>query len=204
MRKTIQLSKWLLAAVLLILTASGCGPRSQKAVENVTDLLSRKEKAIQTIDKVKSEKELGLVEYEIRKVVKARETGGFIIHKNKAIICACKAYLKAGIDLSGFDPMTDVAIDPDETMITITLPSPTLLSVNMPIDSLKPVRSSDFCREICNRRLTRISDPCMTRSLRCSAPTTWASSASKSISRKKKPTRRRQPWISRPRTCERS
>ena len=46
MRKTIQLSKWLLAAVLLMLTASGCGPRSQKAVENVTDLLSRKEKAI--------------------------------------------------------------------------------------------------------------------------------------------------------------
>ena len=149
MRKTIQLSKWLLAAVLLMLTASGCGPRSQKAVENVTDLLSRKEKAIQTIDKVKSEKELGLVEYEIRKVVKARETGGFIIHKNKAIICACKAYLKAGIDLSGFDPMTDVAIDPDETMITITLPSPTLLSVNMPIDSVdvlyeKAVNTKEF------------------------------------------------------------
>ena len=60
MRKTIQLSKWLLAAVLLMLTASGCGPRSQK----MAALLSRKEKAIQVIDKIKSEKQLGLVEYE--------------------------------------------------------------------------------------------------------------------------------------------
>jgi flagellar biosynthesis/type III secretory pathway protein FliH len=71
MRKTIQLSKWLLAAVLLMLTASGCGPRSQK----MAALLSRKEKAIQVIDKIKSEKQLGLVEYEIEKIVKAKEEG---------------------------------------------------------------------------------------------------------------------------------
>lgn len=139
--------KWLLAACIAALALPGCG--SPTVPEAVNDLLSKKQKAIQTIDKIKSEKQLGLVEYEIRKVVKAKETGGWIIHKDKAIICACKAYLKAGIDLSGFDPMTDVAIDPDETMITITLPSPTLLSVNMPIDSVdvlyeKAVNTKEF------------------------------------------------------------
>ena len=135
MRKTIQLSKWLLAAVLLMLTASGCGPRSQK----MAALLSRKEKAIQVIDKIKSEKQLGLVEYEIEKIVKAKEEGRkvFILKSKKEILCSCKAYLKAGIDLSGFNPMTDMAIDPDETMITLTLPAPTLLSLNIPIDEVE-------------------------------------------------------------------
>ena len=137
MRKTIQLSKWLLAAVLLMLTASGCGSRSQKAVEKATALLSRKEQAIQVIDKVKSERQLGLVEYEVQKIVKANETGGwFILKSNRVSLCSCKAYLKAGIDLSRFNPMTDVSIDPDETMITLTLPKPTLLSLNMPINEV--------------------------------------------------------------------
>ena len=138
MRKTIQLSKWLLAAAMLMLTASGCGSRSQKAVEKATALLSRKEQAIQVIDKVKSERQLGLVEYEVQKIVKANETGGwFILKSNRVILCSCKAYLKAGIDLSRFNPMTDVSIDPDETMITLTLPAPTRLSLNMPIDAVE-------------------------------------------------------------------
>ena len=40
-------------------------------------------------------------------------------------------------DLNGFNPMTDMAIDPDETMITLTLPAPTLLSLNIPIDEVE-------------------------------------------------------------------
>ena len=32
--------------------------------------------------------------------------------------------------------MTDIVIDPDETMITLTLPKPTLLSLNMPINEV--------------------------------------------------------------------
>ena len=58
----------------------------------------------------------------------------FVYDNTKCYLC--KAYLKAGIDLGGFNPMTDVTIDPDETMITLTLPSPTLLSLNMPIDGI--------------------------------------------------------------------
>ena len=127
MRKTIQLSKWLLAAVLLMLTASGCGPDFGNK--------SRKAAAIEKIEKIKSEKQIGLVEYEVSKIVKAQDARVSKL-KKRAIICACKAYLKAGIDLSGLNPMTDIVIDPDETMITLTLPKPTLLSLNMPIDEV--------------------------------------------------------------------
>ena len=107
--------------------------------KKVSDLLSRKEKAIQVIDKIKSEKQLGLVEYEVQKIVKAKDEGHkfFFIQSKKEILCSCTAYLKAGIDLGGFNPMTDVSIDPDETMITLTLPAPTLLSLNMPIDGVE-------------------------------------------------------------------
>lgn len=127
---------WLLALGIVSLALPGCGSDTESI--SVTNLLSKKEKAIQTIDKIKSEKQLGLVEYEIRKIVKAKETGGFFILKTKKmILCSCKAYLKAGIDLNGFDPMTDFVIDPDETMVTLTLPTPTLLSLNMPVDSVE-------------------------------------------------------------------
>ena len=128
--------KILLMACLAALTLTGCGSRAQKAAEK---LLSRKEQAIQVIDKVKSEKQLGLVEYEVQKIVKAKEEDHkfFFIQSKKEILCSCKAYLKAGIDLGGFNPMTDVSVDPDETMITITLPAPTLLSLNMPINGVE-------------------------------------------------------------------
>ena len=197
MRKTIQLSKWLLAAAMLMLTASGCGSRSQKAVEKATALLSRKEQAIQVIDKVKSERQLGLVEYEVQKIVKANETGGwFILKSNRVILCSCKAYLKAGIDLSRFNPMTDVSIDPDETMITLTLPAPTLLSLNMPNDGLR----LDFFPEKGSENLIRRTPSGTPACSSSPCSSVWVSPAYKSISKKTKQFRRRWPWILRPRT----
>ena len=134
MKTNLTLLKWLIPACLL-LALPGCGSRSKQ----ISEILSRKEKAIQVIDKIKSEKQLGLVEYEVQKIVKAKEAGHkfFFIPSKKEILCSCKAYLKAGIDLSGFNPMTDMAIDPDETMITLSLRAPTLLSLNMPIDGVE-------------------------------------------------------------------
>ena len=135
MKTNLTLLKWFLAAGICLLPA-GCG--SNSVSQAVNDALSKKERALQTIDKIKAEKQLGLVEYEIQKIIKAKEDGRFLllIKTEKSILCSCKAYLKAGIDLDGFDPMTDVAIDPEETMITLTLPSPTLLSLNMPINEV--------------------------------------------------------------------
>ena len=125
MIRNLTILKLLLAAGLTILVATGCGQRAQ----------TRKDQAILTINKIKSEKQLGLVEYEVRKIVKGKDKTWFPFG-NKEILCSCKAYLKAGIDLEGFNPMTDITVDEDESMITINLPSPTLLSLNMPVDSI--------------------------------------------------------------------
>lgn len=124
MKTNLSLLRWILPACLLLLTP-GCAPGSGSK--------GRKEAAIEKIDRIKAEKQLGLVEYEVSKIVKAKDRSGFFKLKQKSILCACKAYLKAGVDLSGFNPMTDIVVDADETMITLTLPKPVLLSLNMPI-----------------------------------------------------------------------
>ena len=126
MKTNLTLLKWLIPACLL-LALPGCGSNFGTK--------SRKAAAIEKIEKIKSEKQIGLVEYEVSKIVKAQDARFFKL-KKRAIICSCKAYLKAGIDLSGLNPMTDIVIDPDETMITLTLPKPTLLSLNMPVNEV--------------------------------------------------------------------
>lgn len=125
MKRYLTVLKLLLAACLTILAVTGCGQHSQ----------SRKEKAIVTINKIKSEKQLGLVEYEVTKIVKGKDKSWYPF-SGKSILCSCKAFLKAGIDLETFNPMTDITVSEDESMITILLPSPTLLSLNMPVDSI--------------------------------------------------------------------
>jgi len=129
MDKKRLIFKWLLAIGIPVMTLSGCGSGpSEKS-------LPRKDAAIQAIEKIKSEKQLGLVEYDIRKIVKANDEGEWYKIGKRKILISCKAYLKAGIDLQAFNPMTDIAVDPDQTVIALTLPRPTLLSLDMPIDS---------------------------------------------------------------------
>ena len=123
--KTNLLLKLLLAMGLATMVATGCGQRAQ----------TRKDKAILTIDKIKAEKQLGLVEYDVNKIVKGKDKAWYPL-SGKSILCSCKAYLKAGIDLETFNPMTDVTVSEDESMITILLPSPTLLSLNMPVQEI--------------------------------------------------------------------
>lgn len=119
--------KWLLAAGISLLTATGC---SSDKGESLTDA------ALQRIDQISSERQLELVEYEVRKFVKAEDKGGFFSIGNKKILLSCKAYLQAGIDLSDFNPMTDVVIDEERKSVSITLPCPTLLSMEMPLDEI--------------------------------------------------------------------
>ena len=126
MNKAIPILKWLLAACLPVL-AAGC----------TNAKLSRKEAAIQKIDQVKAERQLGLVDYEITKVIKAKDKSGFLKLGNRSLLLTCTAYLEAGLDLTDFNPMTDIKVDEDESNVTITLPSPVLLSMNMPLDEVK-------------------------------------------------------------------
>ena len=120
MKTNLSLLKWLLPACLL-LAASGCKRQS------LTDA------ALQRIDQISSERQLELVEFEVRRFLKAEDKGILSI-ANKTVLLSCKAYLQAGIDLADFNPMTDVVIDEDQKSISITLPYPTLLSMDLPLE----------------------------------------------------------------------
>ena len=121
MKTNLTLLKWLIPACLL-LAASGCQRKS------LTDA------AFQRIDQISSERQLELVEYEVRRFLKAEDKGGFLSIGAKTVLLSCKAYLQVGIDLGDFNPMTDVVIDEDRKSISITLPYPTLLSMDMPLE----------------------------------------------------------------------
>ena len=129
MKTNLSLLKWLLAAGLLVLSAAGCGSRSSK--QSLTDA------ALQRIDQISSEQQLELVELEIRKFLKAQDKGAWYQLGKKTILLSCKAYLQAGIDLGDFNPMTDVVIDEERRSISLTLPCPTLLSMEMPLEEVE-------------------------------------------------------------------
>ena len=129
MKTSLTHLKWVLAAGIAMLAAAGCASRSQK--QSLADA------ALQRIDQISSERQLELVEYEIRKYLKASDKGSWYEIGKKQILLSCKAYLQAGIDLADFNPMTDVAIDEERKSISITLPCPTLLSMEMPIEEVE-------------------------------------------------------------------
>ena len=124
MKTNLSLLKWLIPACLL-LAASGCKRQS------LTDA------ALQRIDQISSERQLELVEFEIRKFLKAQDKGAWYQLGKKTILLSCKAYLQAGIDLGDFNPMTDVVINEERRSISITLPCPTLLSMEMPLEEVE-------------------------------------------------------------------
>lgn len=123
--------KWLLAAGFGLLAAAGCGPSEKE--EAGTSLADA---ALERIDQIRSERQLELVEYEISKIVKTVDKGAWYQIGKRKILLTCKAYLQAGVDLTDFNPMTDVVIDEEKKSVTITLPSPTLLSMEMPLQEV--------------------------------------------------------------------
>ena len=129
MKTILSPLKWLLAAGILVLSAAGCGSRDAK--QSLTDA------ALQRIDQISSEQQLELVEFEIRKFLKAQYNGAWYEIGKKRILLSCKAYLQAGIDLGDFNPMTDVVVDEERRSISITLPCPTLLSMEMPLEAVE-------------------------------------------------------------------
>ena len=93
--------------------------------------LGIKHKVEQEILAISSMKELGLVEYRVRKIVKANDEGEWYKIGDRKILLSCTAYLKAGIDLSSFG-MDDVSLNRAEGTVTITLPHARLLSIDIP------------------------------------------------------------------------
>ncbi len=79
--------------------------------------------------------ELGTVEYTVTKVIKGSDVAWYTVGDRK-ILFTCQARLKAGIDMSGFNPQNVVI---SEKSIEVTLPQPKLLAMNMPADEAKLV-----------------------------------------------------------------
>jgi len=100
--------------------------------------LSLKQRANQTVNSLMSVSELSTVEYTVKKIVKFDDVSKLkAIVGDRKILYTCKVYLKAGIDLSKYDP-SETEIDEINKTITISLPHAKLLSYNMPHEEQSP------------------------------------------------------------------
>ena len=88
-----------------------------------------------TFGKITNVAQIGTVEYTITKLVIADDDKFYKIGARK-IIFSCKAIVKAGIDMADFT-LEDVEYDSAKRSITVNLPSPTILSFNMPMEQIK-------------------------------------------------------------------
>ena len=114
-----------ISSLLLVLGLVSCKPSLEDSVKS-------------EIQHVRESAELGTTEYTVRKVVSFKGEGKGIDYLkvgDRMIIFTCRAYLKAGVDLSELS-MDDVKINEKKKAITIELPAVKLLSMNMPADEI--------------------------------------------------------------------
>ncbi len=78
--------------------------------------------------------ELATVEYTITKVIKASDDKTWYKVGDRKILMSCEAYLKAGVDLT---LLTENSFTVDGKNIHIRLPSPKLISLNIPPDKIR-------------------------------------------------------------------
>ena len=126
MRKWFHhLAKVFLCAWIPVTVLSGCAGRS-----TVEETVQREIEAISAM------KQLSLVEYRVRKIVKADDDGEWYKIGERKILLSCTAYLKAGIDLSDFGP-DDVDIDWTGERVSVTIPHAILLSLDIPAAEIR-------------------------------------------------------------------
>ena len=111
--------------VLAVLATAGCS-----RYRDTQEMVRREVKAISEM------RQLGLVEYRVRKIVKADDEGAWYKIGDRKILLSCTAYLKAGLDLSSFG-MQDIDIDRGASHVTVNLPHAVLLSLDMPASEIR-------------------------------------------------------------------
>ena len=107
-----NLSMSLMALFLL----SSCGPSKEEIVQ-------------QKIQSLTEMAELGTVEYTVKKIIKCNNDEYWYKYGERKILFSSIAYLKAGIDMSGFTA-DNIVVDNETNSITATLPKAKLLSMN--------------------------------------------------------------------------
>ena len=126
----------------ILLAAPGCRGRAtveetvQREIEAITARATVEETVQREIEAITAMKQLSLVEYRVSKIIKADDEGAWYKIGDRKIILSCTAYLKAGIDLAGFDA-DDVDIDWTGKRVTVTIPHATLLSLDMPPSEIR-------------------------------------------------------------------
>jgi len=110
---------------LALLATAGCSRHN-----DVEEMVKREVQAISEM------RQLGLVEYRVRKIVKADDEGEWYKIGDRKILLSCTAYLKAGLDLTSFD-MDDVDVDRLAGRVTVTLPHAVLLSLDIPASEIR-------------------------------------------------------------------
>ena len=110
--------------LLTIFMVPGC---SERVPEDTTQ---------REIEAISQMRELSLVEYRVRKIVKANDEGEWYKIGDRKILLSCTAYLKAGIDLSGFSA-ENVDINRLDGSVTVTVPHAKLLSLDMPASEIR-------------------------------------------------------------------
>lgn len=85
--------------------------------------------------KIENVAQIGTVEYTIKKLIIADDDAFYKMGARK-IIFSCKAIVKAGIDMKDFT-LEDVKYDRANKTISVNLPSPSILSFNMPMEEIK-------------------------------------------------------------------
>jgi hypothetical protein len=110
---------------LALLATAGCSRHNE-----VEEMVKREVQAISEM------RQLGLVEYRVRKIVKADDEGEWYKIGDRKILLSCTAYLKAGLDLTSFD-MDDVDVDRLAGRVTVTLPHAILLSLDIPASEIR-------------------------------------------------------------------
>lgn len=88
------------------------------------------------VEAVSAMKELGVVEYRVKKIIKANDEGEWYKIGERKILLSCTAYLKAGIDLTGFS-MDNIKADRSKGTVEITLPHARLLSLDIPASEIR-------------------------------------------------------------------
>lgn len=129
MRKTIHMSRWLLAAwIPVLLLLGGCS--SEQASKKVVS---------KSVARLMPEKRLELVSYKTKSVARSgeddKERMFFIIGDRKMLI-SFQADIKAGIDLKDFDPKRDITLKRRDKSALIRLPDPVIFSCDVPTDSI--------------------------------------------------------------------
>ncbi|MBQ3882322.1 MAG: DUF4230 domain-containing protein [Bacteroidales bacterium] len=123
MRRT-EIIKAVFTLVLPAMLLLGCSRKSAK------------DTPADGLEAITSVKELGLVEYRVRKIVKADDEGEWYKIGDRKILFSCTAYLKAGVDMSSFT-VDDIVMDRSNGKVSITVPHASLLTINIPSSEVR-------------------------------------------------------------------